>query len=180
MRTHRSLWVAVGILVLGLAVAPASHAQLNSAAASVNLNAVLSESLTVTAGPGVVNFTLVGAGMSNGSSTVTIDTTWALSGARSSVTVSAYFSSGVALTDGSGNDIPAANVEGSVNGGGFASFTAAGPFSAFSQQVMSVAITDANRNGASSDTLDLRINTAGLGLPAGTYTGVLNIQAQAI
>jgi hypothetical protein len=45
---------------------------------------------------------------------------------------------------------------------------------------MSVAITDANRNGASSDTLDLRINTAGLGLPAGTYTGVLNIQAQAI
>jgi hypothetical protein len=46
--------------------------------------------------------------------------------------------------------------------------------------VFSQAINNANRNSSRNDTVDLRIDTTGLGLPASTYTGVLNIQAQAI
>jgi hypothetical protein len=37
-----------------------------------------------------------------------------------------------------------------------------------------------NRNSSHSDTLNLNINTTGLALPAGTYTGTLHIQAQAL
>jgi hypothetical protein len=46
--------------------------------------------------------------------------------------------------------------------------------------VFSQAILAGNRNAGRSDTLALQIDTTGLGLPAGTYTGVLTIQAQAI
>jgi len=34
--------------------------------------------------------------------------------------------------------------------------------------------------GTRTDSLNLRINTTGLNLPAGTYTGLLHIQAQAL
>jgi hypothetical protein len=170
----------LAVLALALAVAPAAFAQLNSNQATVNLNAVLGESLTVTAGPGTVNFVLPASGVANGSAPVSITTAWVLDGSRTNVSCYAYFSSAVALTDGT-NNIPTSNVQGSVNGGAFGTFTGgAGPFGTESIQVFSVAIGAANRNSSSVDSLDLRINTAGLGLPASNYTGVLNIQAQAI
>jgi hypothetical protein len=175
------LWLAVAVAALMLALAPGASAQLNSNQATVNLNAVLGEAVTVSAGPGTVNFALAAAGIANGSSPVSITTSWVLASSRTGVSLHAYFSSAVALTDGSGNNIPTSNVEGSVNGGGFGSFTGgAGPFGTESIQVFNVAITPVNVNSSRTDSLDLRINTTGLGLPAGTYTGVLNIQAQAI
>jgi hypothetical protein len=180
MRT-KNLVIALGLLGLLMAAAPA-QAQLNSNVATVNLNAVLAESLTVAAAPGLVNFALVGSGTSNGSNQVVIDTTWALNTTRTNVSVYAYFSSAAAaLTDGAGNDIPSANVNGSVNGGAFSAFTGASPFSGASAiTVASQAVGAGTFNSTRSDTLDLQIDTTGLGLPAATYTGVLNIQAQAI
>jgi hypothetical protein len=175
----------VGFLAVLLvhAVFPSiAQAQINSNIGSVNLNAVLSTSLTVSAAPGLVNFALPPNGVANGSSAINITTTWALSPAYGRVRVWAYFSSAAsALSDGAGDNIPSANVSGSRNGGAFAPFTAAGPFAAASSlRVARFRIRGFNRSGTRTDTLALRINTAGLALPAGTYTGTLNIRVQAV
>ena len=181
MRLQHKACVILGALAVLMALAPASQAQIVSNQATVNLNAVLGESLTVIAGPGTVNFALLPAGVSNGSSPVAITTNWTLGPARTQVNLYAYFLTAVALTDGGGNNIPSANVRGSVNAGPFAAFTGgAGPFGANSIQVFNQAIVAANQNSSRADSVGLQIDTAGLGLPAGTYTGVLNIQAQAL
>jgi hypothetical protein len=47
-------------------------------------------------------------------------------------------------------------------------------------QIGSVAITGANKNSSTTTTLTWNIDTTGTPqLPAGTYTGTVNIQAQA-
>jgi len=56
----------------------AASAQINSAVGPVALSANLPSSLTVTATPGLVNFTLVPSGVSTGSAVVSIKTTWSL------------------------------------------------------------------------------------------------------
>jgi hypothetical protein len=159
-----------------------ASAQLNSNIAGVNLNAVLTTSLTLSATPGSVNFTLVPSGVANGSGTVAVTTTWTLSPSVGAVTVWAYFSSApAALTDGAGSNIPSSSILGSPNGGAFAAFTGVSPFAAGSSlQIFTVRILGNNRNGTRVDNLDLRINTTGLNLPAGTYSGVMHIQAQAL
>jgi hypothetical protein len=176
----QKLWMTLGALALVLVLAPASHAQLNSNVATVNLNAVLGETLTVSAGPATVNFTLVPNGVANGSAPVAITTTWALAATRTDVNLYAYFSSGNALTDGAGNNIPTANVGGSVNSGPSGPFTGATPFGANGMTVFSQALLPATLNSNRNDTIDLSIDTSGLGLPSATYTGTLNIQAQAL
>jgi hypothetical protein len=173
----------LGALGLMLVMSQASHAQLNSNNATVNLNATLAESLTVAAGPATVNFALASSGSVNGSAPVTVTTTWALAKTRTSVKLYGYFSSANALTDGAGDNIPVANVSGNVNGGGAAPFTAATPFGGNTgmtifSQVIGAAGTFNSSHGP--DSIVLSINTAGLALPAATYTGVLNLQAQAL
>ncbi len=181
MKVNYKAWMILGVLALALAMAPASQAQLNSNQATVALNATLAESLTVAAGPATVNFTLLAAGISNGSAPVAVTTTWVLAPTRTSVKLYAYFSSVNALTDGSGNNIPTANVSGSVNAGPFGAFTGgAGPFGTENIQVFNQAIGAANWSSSRNDSVALRINTTGLGLPSGTYTGTLNVQAQAL
>jgi hypothetical protein len=172
---------AIAMLGMLLSVAPA-RAQLNSNIAGVNLAAGLTTSLTVTAAPGLVNFALVSNGTANGSVPVTVNTSWTLKPAVGAVTVYAYFTSAAAaLTDGAADNIPSSSVTGSVNGGGFGAFTGASPFAAGSSITLSTTrILGNNRTGNHTDTLNLRISTVGLGLPAGLYTGVLNIQAQAL
>jgi hypothetical protein len=113
---------------------------------------------------------------------VTVNTSWTLKPAVGAVTVYAYFTSAAAaLTDGAADNIPSSSVTGSVNGGGFGAFTGASPFAAGSSITLSTTrILGNNRTGNHTDTLNLKISTVGLGLPAGLYTGVLNIQAQAL
>jgi hypothetical protein len=175
----QKLWMTLGALALVFVLAPASHAQLNSNVATVNLNAILAETLTVSAGPATVNFTLVPSGVANGDAPVSITTTWALDPTRTDVNLYAYFSTGNALTDGGTNNIPAANVGGSVNSGPSGPFTGATPFGANGMTVFLQplgGVYNSNRN----DTIDLSIDTSGLGLPSATYTGTLNLQAEAL
>lgn len=169
------------ILLLLLAGSPA-HAQLNSNIAGVNLAANLATSLRVTASPGLVNFALVPNGTVTGSSVITVNTSWTLNPAVGRVRVYAYFTSAaVALTDGTGDNIPSSSVSGSINGGAFGAFTGASPFAAGSSiRLSSTRILGFNRTGTRTDTLNMRISTTGLNLPAATYTGVLNVQAQAL
>ena len=72
------------------------------------MNAVLGESLTVTASPGTVNFALATNGPAIGSAPIAITTAWALGSGRTSVNLVAYFTTASALTDGAGYNIPPA------------------------------------------------------------------------
>ncbi|MGH9816707.1 MAG: hypothetical protein ACRD5F_00920 [Candidatus Acidiferrales bacterium] len=179
-----NVWVLCAALLL---FAQSAAAQANSNAAGVNLNAVLNPQLTVNASPATVNFTLPPGGTDTGDSPVTISTRWILPFGYSfffaNVSLWAYFTSpAAALSNGAGNNIPAARVSGSLNGGAFAPFTTAGPFSPASRQIFSQGVFTIPpfSQGQRTDSLNLQIDTSGLGLPAGIYTGVLVIQARAI
>ncbi len=183
MKAIKKVRIILGALGLVAMMSQASNAQaLNSNTASVNLNAVLAESLTVSASPAIVNFTLAASGTANGSAPVAITTSWTLGKGRTSMKVFAYFSSGTALTDGANDNIPTSAVLGNVNTTSYAPFTGGtGPFGANSIQVFSQALAGAGTfNSTHSDSVALQINTTGLALPAATYTGTLNIQAQAL
>jgi hypothetical protein len=181
---HFSLRILIpALVILGIVtVASSAQAQVNSPSSGVNLNAVMTTSLTVNAAPGLVNFALVPSGTATGSSVITVTTAWTLRPSVGAVTTYAYFTSAAAaLTDGGGDNIPSSSVSGSVNGGAFGAFTGASPFAAGSSITLSsTKILGNNRSSNHVDTLNLMISTVGLALPAATYTGVLNIQAQAI
>jgi hypothetical protein len=174
-----SLALAAAVLVL---IPMSGSAQLNSKVANVSLNASLSTAITVTAAPGVVNFALLRSGISTGSAPISITTTWTLPFFIGTVKEYAYFTSAAsALADGAGDNIASANVSGSVNGGAFTAFTGASPFAAGSSlAIFNQFIFFFNINATRTDSLNLSINTTGLNLPAGAYTGVLHIQAQGL
>ncbi|MGH9733756.1 MAG: hypothetical protein ACRD8A_04095 [Candidatus Acidiferrales bacterium] len=181
MRLTSKYLAGLGVLVL--ACVSASYGQaMNSNLANVNLNAVLNETLTIAAAPGNVNFTLAPNGTAAGSAAVSITTQWALASTRTNVSLFAYFSTTTALTNGAGNNIPNTSVSGNPNGTGMQPFTTKNPFNGLNTgvQIFSAAITAANVNSTHADSLALQIDTTGLNLPAGTYTGVLNIEAQAL
>jgi hypothetical protein len=183
--------VSLRIAVILLAMASAStvaSAQLNSTAQTIALNAKLAESLTLSLSANAVNFTLAAGSAANaGSTNITATTTWVLQPGRTAVGVYAYFgSSTAALTDGAGNNIPSADFYISDNGGASTALTntvpAGGGFGAANAglQLANVAITGANKGSSRGDAMAFNINLSSLPqLPAATYTGTLNIQAQA-
>jgi len=177
-------WVARGAAAFLILFLPAStaSAQISSNIAGVTLGAVLNSSLSVIAAPNAVNFALVANGVANGSTAVTVTTIWALHPSIGDVTLYAYFTSAAAaLSNGAGGTIASSGVAGSVNGGAFSAFTGTSPFAAGSSiMLMTFRLLGNNRNGTRQDTLGLQIDTTGLALPAGTYSGILNIQAQAL
>jgi hypothetical protein len=181
MNVFKKAKLILGAAALVLTMSQVSHAQLNSNNATVNLNAVLGESLTVSAGPATVNFALAANGPATGSAPVSVTTSWALGKTRTNVKLYAYFSSANALNDGAGDNIPTSKVTGSVNGGAAAPFTSVTPFGTNGMTIFSANVAAGTYNSTHGpDSIALTIDTTGLGLPAATYTGVLNIQAQAI
>jgi hypothetical protein len=183
MKTGTLLRSAVVTLAMTFAASLAS-AQLNSAAQPIALNAQLTESLTVNLSASAVNFTLAAGSAANaGSTNVTATTAWTLKPGRTAVGVYAYFaSSAAALTDGAGNNIPSADFTISDNGGAATALTNSVAFGGANAglQLANVAITGANKSSNHADTMAFNINLSTLPqLPAATYTGTLNIQAQA-
>ena len=175
---------AVAILLLAAASSLAA-AQLNSNTQTISLSATLPESLTVGLSASSVTFNLTAGSATNAGNTgVTATTTWVLRPSRTTLRVLAYFGSATAaMTDGGGNNIPSSSFFISNNGGASAAVnqTQAGFGVANSAlQLSSTAITNANRAGNRTDAMLFNINLTTLPqLPAGTYTGTLNIQAQA-
>ena len=176
---------AMAALLLAAMLATPAHAQvLNSGASPIALNAVLSDSITLTLSGNAVNFTLVGGSASNpGSTGITATTTWVLRPSVNSLKLYAFFSSSTAaLSDGAGHNIPSADFQISDNGGAFAPLTNSVAFGGANAglQVSSVPIRGFNKTGTNSDVMTFNINLAPLPtLPAGVYTGTLTIQAQA-
>jgi hypothetical protein len=192
---QKVLLIAAG-LTLVASLPQAAKAQINSNAGTVVLNATLAESLTVSVtGGATVNFTLAANTAANaGSTTSTVQTAWVLKPGRTQVTVWAWVPNGVAaLTDGAGDNIPSSAVSataaGSGSAGGALNTVASGgagvpafvtPAAATGVQIGQVAITGANKASSTTTTLTWNINTTGIPqLPAATYTGTVNIQAQA-
>jgi hypothetical protein len=185
LRKHATL-AAVLVCFAALATSVASAQVLNSGAQSIALNATLAESLTVGLSGNAVSFTLAAGTATNaGSSNITATTTWALKPSRTAVKVFAYFAtSASALSDGAGNNIPSSAFFIADNGGASAALTNSVAFGGGSAglQLASVTITNANRAGNRADNMAFNINLTGgtlPQLPAGSYTGTLNIQAQA-
>ena len=195
MKNFRRLLVIAAGLVLATSIPPAANAQISSTAGTVTLNATLAESLTVNVtGGAVVNFNLAPNTAANaGSTTSTIQTAWVLTRGRTAVTVWAWVPiGGAALTDGV-NNIPASAVTaaaaGSGSAGGALNTSVSGgagvpafvtPATATGVQIGNVAITGANKASSTTTTLTWNINTTfNAQLPASTYTGTVNIQAQA-
>lgn len=178
-----SVRIAAILLAMALGSTMAS-AQLNSGAQTIALNAKLTESLTLTLSANAVNFTLAAGSAANaGSTNVTATTAWVLQPGRTAVGVYAYFaSSAAALTDGAGDNIPSADFYIADNGGASTALTSTVAFGAANAgvQLANVPITGANKTASRTDTMAFNINLSTLAqLPANTYTGTLNIQAQA-
>jgi hypothetical protein len=196
MKDIRRLLVLVGVMALSMAVCPPSYAQFSSGAGTVILRASVTEALSVTVTGGTtVNFTLAPNTAANaGSTTSTIQTAWTLRPGRTRIQLWAWVSNGAAaLTDGAGDNIPASAVTaaaaGSGSAGGPLNTVASGgfgvpafitPAAATGVQIGDIRVLGFNRSGASTTTLTWNINTTGVPqLPAGHYTGIVNIQAQA-
>jgi len=185
MKTGTLSRIAVVVLAMTFVVSAAS-AQLNSGAQTIALNANLTESLTLNLSANAVNFTLAAGTAANpGSTNITATTTWVLKPGRTAVGVYAYFASAAAaLTDGVGDNIPSSAFFIADNGGASTALTSTVAFGGANAgyQMANVAITGANKNSSRTDVMAFNINLTGgtlPQLPANTYTGTLNIQAQA-
>ena len=158
---------------------------LNSTAGTITLNAVLSQSVSVTLSANAVNFNMTAGSANNpGSTSITATTTWTLKPSVGSLKVYAFFAnSASALNDGAGDNIPSADFQISNNGAAFSALTNTVPFGGANAglQLSSTPILGNNKTGTRNDVMNFNINLAPLPtLPAGTYTGALTIQAQAI
>ena len=182
MKAGRAIQILFFLVVLCGVLSPCAHAQANSAPAAVNLIAVRNPGIAVAAFPANVNFALFNGAVATGSAPITITTTWDVSPSAGNLTLYAYFSTAIAaLSNGAGNNIASSRVLGSVNGGAFAPFTGISPYAAGSSlQIFTFRVLGLNRRGTRNDTLNLQIDLTGAVLPAGTYSGTLLIQAQAL
>lgn len=187
--TIRRITLAAAAALLLIVAPKGASAQVNSNASTVALNAVLAETLGITASPSVVNFTLAPGSTAAGSAPVVVSSSWVLSATRGTVNLYAWFATpAAALTDGAStpNNIPSSAVYASLPNGIPTSMTA------FSQsntlgaangglKLFTQTMSSSNRASSRSDSVSLQINLASQPqLPAGTYTGTLNIQAQAL
>lgn len=196
MRNFQRLLILAGALALLVAVCPSSEAQVNSPAGTVVLNAQMLESLTVNVtGGATVNFTLLpNTAANSGSTTSTIRTAWVLLRGRTRVSVWAWVPNGAAaLTNGAGANIPASAVTATAAGsgavGGALNTVASGgagvpafikPAAATGVEIGQIRIRRRNRTGNTTTTLTWNINTTGVPqLAAASYTGTVNIQAEA-
>ncbi len=174
-----------GWIIIALATVAASSAQvLNSAAKPIALQAVLNDSVTVQLSANAVNFNLTAGSANNpGSTSITATTIWTLKPSIGFVSTYAYFSnSAAALTDGAGDNIPSADFLISDNGGASRALTNTVPFGGANAglRLSSTLILGNNKTGTHTDVMTFNINLSSLpNLPANTYTGTLNIQAQA-
>ncbi len=139
--------------------------------------------IAVSTTPAMVNLALVPGSRSAVSPAITI--TYAVNlTLLSSFSLYAYFATTSALTDSSGDVIPSSAVYGQCPGGSptsFMPFTQSGPFASGSSllvyQTSSLLTLGANKNQVCTLLIDL---TNLPQLPAGSYSGNLVIQAQAL
>lgn len=174
---------ALAIIAVALATTPAA-AQLNSNIGTVTINANLPEALTVSLTNSTVTIPLTENTATNAqtSAAVGVTTAWVLTPGRTTVKVFIDSTSPTPLTNGT-DTIPATSIKiGSALAGPYTALTAAGaPFGVDGAQIGgTTTVTGANRSSSRTDNVFIAIDTTfNAQLSAGTYTGTLNVQAQA-
>ena len=176
--------LTLAVLALALATTPAL-AQLNSNTGTVTINANLPESLTVALTNPTITSPLT-ENTANNTQTApvagtNITTTWVLQPGRTAMKVFVYSATANPLTNGT-DTIPATSIKISNTGiGGTYNALAAGtPFGTGLQIGATTSITGTNRSSNRTDTVFFAIDTTfNPQLSAGTYSGTLNVQAQA-
>jgi hypothetical protein len=144
--------------------------------------------LTVSATPATVDFTLVSNGTAQGSSGVTVTTTWDDTGEGAEVSLYAWLGSSTAALsneDSSTYVIPSSAVLGQMTTGSPTSYTAftqttPGGTAGAGLTLLNDVSTSPGHDGSGSrsDVLNLEIDLSGVPtLPAGTYRGTLTLQA---
>ena len=156
--------------------------QLTSTPQIVALAATKQESLSVTiTTPGPVNFTLTGGTNDPGSAVPAWTTNWNLKPQRNTLNVCVYLSGNLNGTGGNTDNIPPDNVLGLADGTGTPTplnSTAWGASNGL--QIWATAINNSNRvDGSHGNSVALQINDSTLTLSPDTYSGTLNIIAQA-
>lgn len=185
MKTARFVRITAIALGMALATTMASAQALDSGPQTIALKATLAESLTLNLSANAVNFALTAGSATNaGSTNITATTSWVLQPGRTAVGIYAYFASATAaLTDGT-NNIPSSAFYISDNAAPAAPLTSTVVYGAANAglQLANIPITGTNRNSSHGDIMAFNINLTGgtlPQLPASTYNGTLNIQAQA-
>ena len=188
-------WILLGLIpfcIANTAVSQALRVQPKPMRVRPELVCVLC-SLTVTATPGLVSFTLVKGGVALGSAPVVITTTLNGVSLLNSVSLYGYFgTAAAALTDGRAtpNNIPSSAVLGQDTSGSptsYTAFTQSQPVGTPGASLLIYTTTTFLTLGCApttascrTDSLNLEINLSALPqLPAGTYTGTLILAAQA-
>lgn len=185
----RNLIKVFGILALMSMVlfmtASTAAAQLNSNTGTVTINANLPESLTVTLTNSTITIPLTENTAANTQTApaagTNISTAWVLQPGRTAVKVFVYSATANPLTNGT-DTIPATSIKISNTGigGTYTALAAGTPFGTGLQIGASTAITGTNKSSSRSDTVFFEIDTTfNPQLSAGTYSGTLNVQAQA-
>jgi hypothetical protein len=168
--------------LVSLVPATPALAQLTSPAQTVILTANATESIGVAISVGgPVIFTLTGGSTDAGSVAPAWTTSWNLKPARTSVAVCAYLTGALTGTGVNTDTIPAANVLAQADSsGGFNPLTgtACGAGNAVTIHTYPLTTT-ATRHATQTDSVALEINDSALTLEADTYSGTLNIVAQA-
>ena len=139
--------------------------------------------ISMAATPSAVNIALVSKGVSAPSVPIAVTTTWDGLSLLSTINVYAFFGSSTSALSSGATSIPSANVLGKDTTGiptSYTPFSQGGPTPGASLQLYSVFILIGVGHDSHTDNLTLEIDLTSLpSLPAGTYTGVLLLQAQA-
>jgi hypothetical protein len=181
MFIKRSAWV------LGLVVTMSAFSFAGiSDSKSISLTATVPETLTVTLSSNTVTFSNVTPTAPNnpGSGTITVTTKWSLKPATNALVLYAYFGSTTALANtGATFTIPTSAFQIDVNNTGAQSVSqspAGHGVAGATLDLHSATINGSNKSGTWVDTLAFNLNlTSVTNLQADTYTGTLNIQADA-
>jgi hypothetical protein len=154
----------------------------------ISLAAAAASTLTVTVQSGAVQTiaAVVDNAVNDFPAPVTLQTAWNVNpGQTNTVKLVAYFSVPAQALVGGTTQIPSSRILGRMSTGIPVAYTAmtqntiGGVGTAGgSLQLFNVTISGANKNAARTDNLDLRLDLTGFPtLPAGSFAGVLNIQA---
>lgn len=186
-RVYLMRLIAFPILVAFCAVATIGNAQvIRIGSPRSRPQAIVGDTLTVTATPSVVNFALVSKGVALGSNSVTITTSFSGISLISSFALYGYFTSATMAMSGSTPVayIPTSAILGKVPTGTpttFTAFTGTTPFGGAGAGLQLWTLGGiVSLGGSRTDVLSLEINLSSLPQqPAATYTGSLFLQAQA-
>lgn len=169
------------LLALGVRELSAQSQIISLAAAAASTLTVLVQSGAVQTIPGVTDNAI-----NNFPAPVVVRTDWNVSsGQTNTVELVAYFAIPAQAMVGATTLIPSSRIQGRMATGlpvAFTAFTQNGiggvGTAGGSLRLFSVTIGGSNKNSFRADNLDLRLDLVGLPtLPAGAYTGVLNIRA---